>query len=381
MKIVIAPDSWKECMSAMDVARNIADGMRQVFPGAQYALLPMADGGEGTVKALVEATRGRLVSVSVTGPEGKPVAAFYGLSDDGHCAFIEMAAASGLALVNKKDRDPMVATSRGTGELILAALNAGARKFILGIGGSATNDAGAGMLQALGVRLLDKRGEALPSGGAALLQLERIDTSGLDSRLASCIIEVACDVDNPLTGEKGASAVFGPQKGATREMVAQLDAALVHFAQVVQRDMAIDVLSLPGGGAAGGMGAALSAFCGATLRQGVHMVMDALGLETQLRDADIIITGEGRTDGQTACGKVPAGVAELAKRYAKPVIILSGSLEQDADMVYQRGVDAMFSVLARIVTLEEALDDAAINIRNAAKNIAQILAIGQSLGQ
>lgn len=381
MKIVIAPDSWKECMSAMDVARNIADGMRQVFPGAQYALLPMADGGEGTVKALVEATRGRLVSVSVTGPEGKPVAAFYGLSDDGHCAFIEMAAASGLALVNKKDRDPMVATSRGTGELILAALNAGARKFILGIGGSATNDAGAGMLQALGVRLLDKRGEALPSGGAALLQLERIDTSGLDSHLASCIIEVACDVDNPLTGEKGASAVFGPQKGATREMVAQLDAALVHFAQVVQRDMAIDVLSLPGGGAAGGMGAALSAFCGATLRQGVHMVMDALGLETQLRDADIIITGEGRTDGQTACGKVPAGVAELAKRYAKPVIILSGSLEQDADRVYQRGVDAMFSVLARIVTLEEALDDAAINIRNAAKNIAQILAIGQSLGQ
>lgn len=266
MKIVIAPDSYKESLTALEVANEIEAGFREIFPDADYVKLPVADGGEGTVQAMVEATRGKRIELTVTGPLGTPVTAFYGLTGDGVTAVIEMAAASGLMLVPKEQRNPLVTTSYGTGELIRAALDAGARRFILGIGGSATNDGGAGMLQALGAHLLDKEGKELPFGGGALGRLDRIDVSQFDSRLKDCVIDVACDVDNPLVGPKGASAIFGPQKGATPAMVAELDGYLRQFAKIIIRDLGIDVAETPGAGAAGGMGAGMMAFMGGRLR-------------------------------------------------------------------------------------------------------------------
>ncbi|AUX94574.1 glycerate kinase [Mixta gaviniae] len=378
MKIVIAPDSYKESLSALQVAAEIENGFRAIFPDAQYVKLPVADGGEGTVEAMVAATRGKIVRLRVTGPLGEPVEAFYGLSGDESCAFIEMAAASGLELVPAAQRDPRVTTTWGTGELIRNALDRGVQHFIIGIGGSATNDGGAGMAQALGARLLNQQGEQIGYGGSALATLARIDISALDARLAQCRFEVACDVTNPLTGEAGASAVFGPQKGATPELVAELDAALAHYAAVIQRDLDIDVLHIPGGGAAGGMGAALHAFCQAELRRGIEIVTEALGLDELVKDATLVITGEGRIDSQTIHGKVPIGVAKVAKRYNKPVIGIAGSLTADVGVVHQHGIDAVFSVIYSICTLEEALDDAAQNVRMTARNIAAALKIGQT---
>lgn len=292
MKIVIAPDSWKESLSALEVASAIEQGFREIYPDAEYVKLPVADGGEGTVEAMVAATGGLLVPLTVTGPLGEPVEAFYGLSGDRQCAFIEMAAASGLESVPPAQRNPLLTTSWGTGELIRHALDAGVRQIIIGIGGSATNDGGAGMAQALGAKLLTAEGQQIASGGGALETLARIDLSELDSRLADCRIDVACDVTNPLTGPQGASAVFGPQKGATAQMIDRLDSGLRHYARIIARDLDIDVLSLEGGGAAGGMGAALYAFCGAQLRPGIEIVTDALQLAERVADADLVITGE-----------------------------------------------------------------------------------------
>jgi glycerate kinase len=379
MKIVIAPDSYKESLSALEVATQIEAGFREIFPDARYVKLPVADGGEGTVEAMVAATEGSRVDITVTGPLGKPVAAFYGLSGDGQCAFIEMAAASGLERVPAAQRNPLLTTSWGTGELIRHALDGGVKHIIIGIGGSATNDGGVGMVQALGAELLDEKGEPLGYGGRELERLASINIDGLDARLQDCRIEVACDVTNPLTGKDGASAVFGPQKGATPEMVAQLDRALEHYAKIIARDLNIDVLKMAGGGAAGGMGAALYAFCGAELRQGIEIVTEALGLDELVRDADLVITGEGRLDSQSIHGKVPVGVARVAKRYDKPVIGIAGSLTKDVGVVHDHGVDAVFSVLYTICTLEEALEDAGDNLCRAARNIAATLAIGRSL--
>ncbi|MGQ3905069.1 glycerate kinase [Mixta calida] len=381
MKIVIAPDSYKESLSALQVAAEIENGFRAIFPDAQYVKLPVADGGEGTVEAMVAATQGKIVRLRVTGPLGEPVEAFYGLSGDESCAFIEMAAASGLELVPAARRDPRVTTSWGTGELIRNALDRGVQHFIIGIGGSATNDGGAGMVQALGARLLNQHGEQIGYGGSALATLARIDISALDARLQQCRFEVACDVTNPLTGEEGASAIFGPQKGATPELVAELDAALAHYAAVIQRDLDIDVLHIPGGGAAGGMGAALHAFCQAELRRGIEIVTEALGLDDLVKDATLVITGEGRIDSQTIHGKVPIGVAKVAKRYNKPVIGIAGSLTADVGVVHQHGIDAVFSVIYSICTLEEALDNAAQNVRMTARNIAAALKVGQTFNQ
>lgn len=377
MKIVIAPDSYKESLSALDVASQIEKGFREIFPHAHYVKLPVADGGEGTVEAMVAATGGKIIPLRVTGPLGNPIDAFYGLSGDGACAIIEMAAASGLEQVPTASRDVLRATSRGTGELIRHALDSGIEHLIIGIGGSATNDGGAGMVQALGAKLLNNQGEEIGPGGAALAQLAEIDASGLDPRIASCRIEVACDVTNPLTGEQGASAVFGPQKGATPQQVHQLDAALMHFAAVIQRDLAVNVLKVPGGGAAGGMGAGLYAFCRATLRPGIEIVTDALGLDALVRDATLVITGEGRIDSQTIHGKVPVGVARIAKRYNKPVIGIAGSLTSDVGIVHQHGLDAVFSVIYRICSLDEALQEAAENVRLTARNVAATLLAGQ----
>lgn len=376
MKIVIAPDSYKESLSALEVASAIEQGFREVWPDADYVKLPVADGGEGTVEAMVAATAGRIVDVKVTGPLGEQITAFYGLSGDERSAFIEMAAASGLEQVPFHQRDPLKTTSWGTGELIRHALDAGVEHIIIGLGGSATNDGGAGMVQALGAKLLDAQHNDIAPGGAGLETLARIDISQLDKRLADCRIEVACDVTNPLTGKEGASAVFGPQKGATPEMIVRLDKALEQYAQLIARDLDVDVSTLAGGGAAGGMGAALYAFCGAQLRRGIEIVTDALQLEACVADADLVITGEGRIDSQSIQGKVPVGVANVAKKYHKPVIGIAGSLTRDVGVVHQYGIDAVFSVLTRIGTLEEAFRDAFDNIYRASRNIAATLAAG-----
>lgn len=379
MKIVIAPDSYKESLSALDVATAIEQGFREIFPQAEYIKLPVADGGEGTVEAMVAATQGRIVEVTVTGPLGTQVEGFYGLSGDEQSAFIEMAAASGLELVLPEQRNPLITTSWGTGELIRNALDAGVKHIIIGIGGSATNDGGAGMVQALGAKLLNSEGDALGQGGGALETLARIDISELDRRLHDCRIEVACDVTNPLTGKEGATAIFGPQKGATAEMITRLDAALAHYAALIKRDLDLDVLDLAGGGAAGGMGAALFAFCGAELRQGIEIVTDALHLDRYVAEADLVITGEGRIDSQTVHGKVPVGVAKVAKRYNKPVIGIAGSLTADVGVVHEHGIDAVFSVIYGICTLDDALKNAAENVRMASRNVAAVLKAGQAL--
>ncbi len=376
MKIVIAPDSYKESLSAVEVAQAIEKGFREIFPDAHYIAVPVADGGEGTVDAMVSATRGAKFATTVTGPLGEPVSACWGMSGDGKTAFIEMAQASGLVLVPAEKRNPLITTSRGTGELILRALDKGARSIIIGIGGSATNDGGAGMMQALGAKLTDANGTEVGPGGGGLLTLNSIDISGLDKRLASCVINVACDVTNPLTGDNGASRIFGPQKGADESMIVELDRNLAHFAQMIKKYLRIEVKNAPGAGAAGGMGAALMAFLGADLRSGVEIVTEALNLEEHIHDCWLVVTGEGRIDSQSIRGKVPTGVATVAKKYRKPVIGIAGSLSRDAAVVHQHGIDAVFSVLNSIGTLEEALKDAFENIYRASRDIAATVAIG-----
>ncbi|KEY46154.1 glycerate kinase [Citrobacter amalonaticus] len=377
MKIVIAPDSFKESLSAMQVATAIEQGFREIYPDAQYVKLPMADGGEGTVESMVEATEGHYHFIDVTGPLGTPVQARWGMLGDGKTAVIEMAAASGLHHVPPEHRNPLLTTSYGTGELILAALDRGVEHIILGIGGSATNDGGAGMLQALGIDLLDEKGDALPEGGGALSKLATIDTSHADPRLKTVSITVACDVNNPLCGPTGASAIFGPQKGATEAMVAALDGALAVYGKRLQEFTGRDVMNAPGAGAAGGMGAALLGLLGADLKPGVEIVINALQLERQVADASLVITGEGRLDSQSICGKTPIGVARCAKRYQKPVIALAGGLTQDHQIVHEHGLDAVFSVLTRIATLPEALEDAEYNLRISARNIASVWKLSQ----
>ncbi|WP_205436451.1 glycerate kinase [Edwardsiella tarda] len=372
MKIVIAPDSFKESLSAMQVAQAIEQGFREVYPDADYQLLPMADGGEGTVDAMVAATGGQRIAQTVTGPLGQPVEAFFGWLGDNETAVIEMAAASGLHLVPAERRDPTQTTSYGTGELILAALDRGARRLILGIGGSATNDGGAGMMQALGAGLYDAAGRPLAYGGGALSALAHIDLAGLDARLAQTDILVACDVDNPLCGPQGASAVFGPQKGATPAMVAQLDAALHHYGSLLEQVGGRAVLNIPGSGAAGGMGAALCGLLQARLRPGIEIVTEALDLAQAVQGASLVITGEGRIDSQTIHGKTPIGVARVAKAAGVPTIALAGGMTPDYGVVHPHGLDAVFSVLCRISTLQEALAQAHDNLRVTARNVAAV---------
>ncbi|WP_253381789.1 glycerate 2-kinase [unidentified bacterial endosymbiont] len=376
MKIVIAPDSYKESLSATEVAQAIEKGFREIFPDALYVSVPVADGGEGTVEAMIAATQGTEQHAVVTGPLGEKVNACWGMSGDGSTAFIEMAAASGLALVPPAQRNPLVTTSRGTGELILSALDKGARNIIIGIGGSSTNDGGAGMMQALGAKLTDANGTEIGYGGGSLMALNSIDVSGLDTRLEGCTLRVACDVTNPLVGDKGASRIFGPQKGATEGMILQLDASLSHYADIIKKSLHIDVKHVPGAGAAGGMGAALMAFLGAELKSGIEIVTQALNLEEHIHDCTWVLTGEGRIDSQSIHGKVPVGVANVAKKYHKPVIGIAGSLTQDVGVVHQYGIDAVFSVLTTIGSLEEAFRGAYDNIYRASRNIAATLQVG-----
>jgi glycerate kinase len=377
MKIVIAPDSFKESLTAMQVATAIEAGMREVWPEATYVKVPVADGGEGTVQAMIDALDGQRVGARVTGPLGQPVDAFYGRAGD--LAVIEMAAASGLEGVPPDLRDPRTATSRGTGELILAALDAGARRFVLGVGGSATNDGGAGMLQALGVRLLDAAANDIGPGGAALAALDRIDVAGLDARVREAEFRIACDVDNPLVGPRGASYVFGPQKGATPTMVAQLDAALAHYADIIRRDTGQDIAQLPGAGAGGGIAAAMVVFLHGQLRPGIEIVTEAVKLDAFVRDADLVVTGEGRIDGQTVNGKTPMGVARVARRHHRPVVAIGGSLAADADAVHAHGIDVVVAAVARPCSVADALAAAEDNLRRAARNLAAALALGARL--
>jgi glycerate kinase len=376
MKIIIAPDSFKESLSAECAAMAIEDGFRAVFPELEAVRLPVADGGEGTVDALIAATGGHRIDIEVTNPQGHRVRGFYGVNGKGDCAVIEMAAASGLMLVPAGQRDPLAATSFGTGELIRHALDGGIRHIILGIGGSATVDGGIGMVQALGGRFTDAQGIDLPWGGAALAQLAAIDLSALDPRLAQCRIEVACDVENPLTGPCGAAAVFGPQKGASVQDVQVLDAALAHLAAVIFRHLGVNVLEWPGGGAAGGMGVAARLFLRGNMRSGIDIIMDAIGLEEAMQGATLVITGEGRLDQQTINGKAPVGVARLAQRYHVPVIGLAGILGEGVEVVHQHGLEAVFSILPRLAPLETVLEQGEENLRYAAQNLARVYRLG-----
>ena len=378
MKIVIAPDSFKESLTALEVAEAIEAGLKKVLPDAEYVKVPMADGGEGTVQSLVDATEGRLISAEVCAPLGNKVKAEFGLSGDGRTAIIEMAAASGLHLVPSEKRNPLHTTSYGTGELILAALDEGVEKIIVGIGGSATNDGGAGMLQALGALLLDAQHQPIGAGGGCLQDLAAIDLSGLDKRLAGVEIVVACDVDNPMCGEKGASAVFGPQKGATPEMVQALDSGLLHFAAIAARDLGLDIQSPAGAGAAGGMGGGVLLLPDARLQAGVQIVMEAVKLAEKVQDADLVITGEGRMDAQSVHGKTPIGVAHTAKAFGKPVIAIVGCLREDYEVVYAQGIDAVFPIIRQLGSLEEILQHGRDNLVSAAQNVARIYQMGIS---
>ena len=378
MKIVIAPDSFKESLTALEVAEAIEAGLKKVLPDAEYVKVPMADGGEGTVQSLVDATEGRLISAEVCAPLGNKVKAEFGLSGDGRTAIIEMAAASGLHLVPPEARNPLRTTSYGTGELICAALDEGVEKIIVGIGGSATNDGGAGMLQALGALLLDAHHQPIGAGGGCLQDLAAIDLSGLDKRLAGVEIVVACDVDNPLCGEKGASAVFGPQKGATAEMVQALDSGLQHFAALAARDLGLDIQSPAGAGAAGGMGGGVLLLPDARLQAGVQIVMEAVKLAEKVQDADLVITGEGRMDAQSVHGKTPIGVAHTAKAFGKPVIAIVGCLREDYEVVYAQGIDAVFPIIRQLGSLEEILQHGRDNLVSAAQNVARIYQMGIS---
>jgi glycerate kinase len=380
VRVVIAPDSFKGSLSALSVAGAMERGVRSVFPDAEIVKVPIADGGEGTVEALVEATGGSLRFRRVRGPLGETVEARWGVLGDGRTAVIEMAAASGLPLVPRERRDPRVASTFGTGELVRAALDAGLRKVVIGIGGSATNDGGAGLARALGVRFLDAEGRDLPEGGAALARLARIDPSGLDPRLAEAEVMVACDVDNPLTGERGASAVYGPQKGATPEMVRELDAALGRYAELARAATGRDVAGIPGAGAAGGLGAGLLFFTPARLRPGVEIVLETTGFDQAIRGADLVLTGEGRTDFQTAMGKAPIGVALAARRHGVPVVCLSGGLGPGANDVLSLGIDALASVAPGPMALEEAMANGSALIEAAAARACRLLKVGMRLG-
>lgn len=376
MRIVVAPDSFKGSLSSIEVANAMEQGILSLFPDAVVIKIPIADGGEGTIDALVTATGGRMMRTEVMGPLGGLVKASWGILGDEKTAVIEMAAASGLPLVPQGERNPLITTTYGTGQLIKAALDHGIRKLIIGIGGSATNDGGAGMARALGVKFFDSLDNELPSGGAALKSLAKIDLSKIDPRLAETSILVACDVDNPLCGPRGASAVYGPQKGATPAMVSELDQALRHYANISKLSLGKDIAESPGAGAAGGLGAGMMIFTSAQLRPGVQIVLEATNFEDKVKHADLVITGEGRTDFQTAHGKAPVGVAKLAMKYNVPTVCLSGGLGSGCDEVYKHGIDGLMSIVPQPMTLEECIDSSEELVQKATARLCRIIQVG-----
>ncbi len=377
MKIVIAPDSYKGSISALNVARSIESGIKKVLPKAECVIVPTADGGDGTLETLVEGSDGEIRSSRVTGPLGEKRNANWGALGDGNTAVIEMALTSGLALVPDNRLDPLNATTFGLGEIITDALENNFRKFIIGIGGSATNDGGAGMIQALGARLLDSNGEDLPKGGASLINLHHVDISKLDPRAKASDFLIACDVNNPLCGPEGASAIYGPQKGATTRMVKQLDSALSHYAKIIHRDLGINIDSIPGAGAAGGLGGGFVGFLNGKLLPGVDIVLDFIDLNYHLKDADLVITGEGATDRSTIYNKAPIGIANRAEKLGIPVISISGALNEGFEEVHQHGINASFSIINSPMTLREATRNAPELISSVSEEIIRTLKLGK----
>lgn len=381
MRVLIAPDSYKGSLSAIEVARAMERGVYSVFSEATVQLLPVADGGEGTVQAMLAGAGGTLRVSRVSGPLGRQTDAAWGMLADGRTAVIEMAAASALPLLAPFERDPIRASTFGTGQLVKAALDSGAERILIGLGGSATNDAGSGLARALGVRFLDAEGHELPEGGGALARLHGIDLSGLDSRLQSVDIQAACDVDTVLYGPKGASCIFGPQKGATPDMVRQLDSALAHFAGIAEAACGKQVRDVPGSGAAGGLGAGLMLFAGARLSPGVNLVLDALNFEDWLAGADLVITGEGQTDAQTARGKAPAGVSRLASRHGVPVICVSGALGDGYTEIYAGGIEAALGCPPGPATLDECMANAAEWVEATVERACRLIRLGLNMGK
>lgn len=359
MKVVIAIDSLKGSLSSMEAGMAIKEGVLAAQPDAEVIVKPLADGGEGTTDALIEGMNGERIDLTVTGPMHTPVDAYYGYLKDTNTAVMEMASAAGITLVPDSEKNPLLATSYGVGEIINDAIQRGCRNFIIGIGGSVTNDGGIGMLKALGVRFLDENGEDAGEGGQALAKVARIDVSGINPLLKECHIQVACDVNNPLCGENGSTYVYGPQKGVTEDMKKTLDEAMAHFAKVTSETLENDYMNTPGAGAAGGLGFAFLAYVGATLTPGIELILDAVGLEEELSGADVVVTGEGRLDFQTAMGKAPVGVARLAKKYNAKVIAFAGSVTKEATACNKEGIDAFFPILRSVCTLAEAMDPVA----------------------
>lgn len=379
MKIVIAPQAFKGSISAMEVSKAIKEGVIKVFPKSEIILCPVADGGDGTLETLVESTGGSTNETVVTGPIGSPVSALWGAMGDQKTAVIEMARTSGLALLTLDERDPLNATTFGLGEIIVSALDEGFRDFIIGIGGSATNDAGAGMAQALGVRLLDNTGKEIPIGGAALQNLSTIDISKLDSRISNSDFQVACDVNNPLTGPEGAAAIYGPQKGASTEQIDVLDKALSNLSSIIKKDLGKEVSNIPGAGAAGGLGAGIMAFMNGNLRTGVDIVLDKVGLDSLLDSADLVITGEGGLDFQTVYDKAPIGVAKMARKKKIPTIAISGLLGKDFQVVHQHGIEAAVSLTNGPMSLEEASNHAYDLIKECAEESLRLISVGMKI--
>ena len=381
MKIVIAPQGFKAGISGLAAAEAIARGVAAVDPDAETVLAPVADGGDGTLNALVDATGGQVFTSTITGPLGQPLEARWGVMGDGSTAVIEMALASGLALVPQRRRNPRVTTTAGTGEILKEAMDRGYTRVIVGLGGSATNDGGAGMATALGARFLDSEGRHLPPGGSALARLDRIETQGLHPALGQATIIAATDVTNPLCGPDGASAVFGPQKGANPEMVQELDAALANFARVVARDLHRDVSEEPGAGAAGGLGAGLMAFAGATLQSGIDMVCEVLQFDALLQGADLVITGEGRADRSTIFNKAPAGVARHAQAHGVPTVLLAGSLGSGYEELYEHGLAAVVCIADRPMSFDVSLSRSAELLESAAERTLRLILAGSGMAR
>ena len=379
MNIIIAPQTFKGSISALNVAKAMESGVLKVIPNANITLVPVADGGDGTLETLVETSNGDIRTIEVTGPMVERIEAQWGAMGDGKTAVIEMARTSGLALVPEQNMNPLISTTFGLGETIKHALNSGFRKFIIGIGGSATNDAGAGMAQALGIHFLDANGKELSFGGAALSKLDQIDLKSLDARALQSEFLVACDVSNPLTGPEGASAIYGPQKGASPEMVDQLDSALRNFGNIISRDIDIDVDKIPGSGAAGGLGAGLTALLGAKLRKGVDIVLDSVNLDSHLKDADLVITGEGQMDYQTVYAKAPIGVAERSSLYGVPVIAISGSLGENYQVVHKHGISAVGAITTSPMPLSDASENASSLISSSVEQALRFMKTGASV--
>lgn len=375
MKIIVAPDSFKESMTAKEACEAIEKGMKIALPNAEFIKVPMADGGEGTTQSLVDATEGKMYFVETTGPLGEKVKSKFGILGNGEIAVLEMASTSGLELVPREKRNPMITTTYGTGELIKKAMDMGAKTILIGIGGSATNDGGAGMIQALGGKLLDENGKQISFGGGELSKIKKIDLSELDSRIKNIKFIAACDVQNPLTGETGAANVFGRQKGATEEMIKILDNNLKHYAELIRQDVKVDVENIPGAGAAGGLGAGLMAFLNAELRKGIDIVVEYSKLEEKIKGADFVITGEGSIDAQTRFGKTPYGVVSVAKKYGVPNITLAGNVSKDIEILYDYGFDAIFSIMQGVDNLDNALKNGKVNLEKTAKNIARLIRI------